>query len=231
MPPVTDRRRLLIRFATRLFTRRGTADGIRFALHLLLEPCLETTLRRFQLAALNPDPSLVEELDRLGLPAPTPAMSESDIEDLLTLYLLSPQRPSKVRVVERFMTRHGLALAAGDPTEVGGAIDDSIAATAHRFAVLIPETLSADVTAMVSRIVDLEKPAHTEYEVRRYWDYFRVGEARLGIDTVLGEDARFLPMILGQNALAQGYLAYPPPMNAADRMVLDRDRIGAMPAL
>jgi hypothetical protein len=129
------------------------------------------------------------------------------------------------------MTRHGLALAAGDPTEVGSAIDDSIAATAHRFAVLIPETLSTDVTTMVSRIVDLEKPAHTDYEVRRYWDYFRVGEARLGIDTILGEDARFLPMILGQNALSQGYLAYPPPMNAGDRVVLDRDRIGAMPAL
>jgi phage tail-like protein len=229
--PVRDRRRLFIRFATRLFTRRGTADGIRFALHLLLEPCLEATLRRFRLAALNPDSALVEELERLGLPVPTPAMSEGDMEDLLTLYLLSPQRPSKVRIVERFMTRHGLALAAGDPTEVGGANDDSVAATAHRFAVLVPETLSADVTTMVSRIVDLEKPAHTDYEVRRYWDYFRVGEARLGIDTILGEDARFLPMILGQNALSQGYLAYPPPMNAGDRVVLDRDRVGAMPAL
>jgi len=227
--PVRDRRRLFIRFATRLFTRRGTADGIRFALHLLLEPCLEATLRRFRLAALNPDPALVEELERLGLPVPTPAMSENDIEDLLTLYLLSPQRPSKVRIVERFMTRGGMAMVAGDPTEVGGTIDDSIPATAHRFAVLVPETLSADVTTMVSRIVDLEKPAHTDYEVRRYWDYFRVGEARLGIDTILGEDARFVPMVLGQNALSEGYLAYPPPMNAADRMVLDRDRVGAMP--
>jgi hypothetical protein len=67
--------------------------------------------------------------------------------------------------------------------------------------------------------------------VRRYWDYFRVGEARLGIDTILGEDARFLPIILGQDALSHGYLAYPPPTNAADRLVLDRDRIGGMPAL
>jgi len=231
LQPAPDRRRLFIRFATRLFTRRGTADGIRFALHLLLEPCLEATLRRFQLAALNPDQTLAEELDRLGLPVPTPAMSDNDIEDLLTLYLLSPQRPSKLRIVERFMTRGGRAGVAGDPTEIGSAIDDSAAATAHRFAVLVPETLSADVTTMVSRIVDLEKPAHTDYEVRRYWDYFRVGEARLGIDTILGEDARFLPITLGQNALSQGYLAYPPPASAADRLVLDRDRIGAMPAL
>jgi phage tail-like protein len=229
--PVPDRRRLLILFATRLFTRRGTADGIRFALHLLLEPHLEATLRRFRLAALNPDPALVEQLQRLGLPVPTPSMSDNDIEDLLTLYLLSPQRPSKIRIVERFMARGPLASAAGDPTEVGSVSNGTVAATAHRFAVMVPETLSADVTTMVSRIVDLEKPAHTDYEVRRYWDYFRVGEARLGIDTILGEDARFLPVVLGQNALSQGYLAYPPPTNASDRVILDRDSIGAMPAL
>lgn len=226
-----DRRRLFIRFATRLFTRRGTPDGIRFALHLLLDPCLETTLQRFKRAALVPDPVLVAELARLGLPAPTPVMSEGDIEDLLTQYLLSPQRPSKIRLVERFMTRGGLAAAAGDPTEVGNAADNSVAATAHRFAILVPETLSTDVQTMVSRIVDLEKPAHTDYEVRRYWDYFRVGEARLGIDTTLGEDSRFIPIVLGRNALAQGYLNYPPPMDARDRPVLDRDPIGAMPAL
>src|SRR5262249_8658083 len=104
-----------------------------------------------------------------------------------------------------------------------------IAATAHRFAVLVPETLSAAVTNMVTRIVNLEKPAHTDFEVRRYWDYFRVGEARLGIDTTLGDDSRFVPVILGLNALPQGYLAYPPPMDAPDRTVLDRDRLGGMP--
>ena len=228
--PAPDRRRLFIRFATRLFTRRGTADGIRFALHLLLEPCLEATLRRFRLAALTPDPGLIEALEGLGLPVPSSTMTESDIEDLFTLYLLSPNRPSKVRIVEGFMTRGGLATLAGDPTETGSA-DDSIAATAHRFAVMVPETLPSDIETMVSRIVDLEKPAHTAYDVRRYWEYFRVGEARLGIDTIIGEDARFVPMILGQDALSSGYLAYPPPMNARDRAVLDRDRLGAIPAL
>jgi len=229
--PIADRRRLFIRFATRLFSRRGTADGIRFALHLLLEPCLEALLRRFRLAALAPDALLIEELTRLGLPLPTSAMSERDIEDLLSQYLLSPRRPSKVRVVERFMTRGGRALVAGDPTEGGSAADDTVATTAHRFAVLVPETLPDAITTMVARIVNLEKPAHTDFEVRRYWDYFRVGEARLGIDTVLGEDSRFVPMILGRQALAQGYLAYPPPMDATDRVVLDRDRLGAMPPL
>jgi phage tail-like protein len=243
MAPVEDRRRLFIRFATRLFSRRGTPDGIRFALHLLLEPCLETTLRRFRSAALTPDAALNQELVRLGLQPPSPTDSENDIEDLLTSYLLSPQRPSKVRLVERFMTRGNRALAQGDPTlGANAASSDSVAATAHRFAVLVPETLPADIAAMVSRIVELEKPAHTAFEVRRYWDYFRVGEARLGIDTVLGEDSRFLPIVLGESAVAGdglafppplggGFLAYPPPTNAADRVVLGRDRVGTMPAL
>ncbi len=228
--PAPDRRRLFIRFATRLYTRRGTADGIRFALHLLLEPCLEETLRRFRLAALTPDPGLNETLQGLGLPIPSPAMTENDIEDLFTLYLLSPYRPSKVRIVERFMTRGGLAKVEGDPTETG-LTSDTIAAAAHRFGVLVPETLPADVLTMVSRIVDLEKPAHTAYEVRRYWDYFRVGEAQLGIDTVLGEDAGFVPIMLGRDALSSSYLDYPPPMNARDRAVLNRDALGAMRAL
>src|SRR5690606_33175545 len=39
-----DRRRLVIRFARHLYERRGTPDGILFALHLLLEPCLEQLL-------------------------------------------------------------------------------------------------------------------------------------------------------------------------------------------
>jgi phage tail-like protein len=228
-PTVDDRRRLFIRFATRLYTRRGTADGIRFALHLLLEPCLEALLKRLYLAALTPDPALTEDLQRYGLPAPDPTMTDSEIEDLFTQYLLAPMRPSKVRIVERFMARGGLAVVAGDPTDADA--DGSIAATAHRFAVLVPETLPADIQAMVSRIVNLEKPAHTDYEVRRYWDYFRVGETRLGFDTILGNDAGFVPMVLGQSALLDGYLAYPPPADAPDRVVLDRDRLGAMPAL
>lgn len=229
---VADRRRLAIRYAMRLFMRRGTADGIRFALSLLLEPCLESMLQRLKEATLKPDSALGAELARLGLPQPVPNMSDIEIEDLLCAYLLSPRRPSKVRLVERFMTRGGRALVSGDPTQnEGSASGDSDSTSAHRFAVLVPETLSKDELAMVTRIVQREKPAHTAFEVRRYWDYFRVGEARLGLDTALGEDARFLAFILGQNTLADGYLANPPPMDATDRLVLDREPLGALPPL
>jgi hypothetical protein len=84
---------------------------------------------------------------------------------------------------------------------------------------------------MVQRIVNLEKPAHTAFDVRRYWDYFRVGEARLGTDTVLGEDSRFLPILLGQGYLAEGYLSPDYPGDVPDRIVVDRDRLGRLPSL
>jgi hypothetical protein len=81
---------------------------------------------------------------------------------------------------------------------------------------------------MVERIILMEKPAHTAFDVRRFWDYFRVGEARLGIDTALGEDGRFLPIILGGDYLSEGYLESAHPMNVTERTVSDRDAMGDM---
>jgi hypothetical protein len=92
--------------------------------------------------------------------------------------------------------------------------------------VLIAEGLPPEQVAMVNRIVDLERPAHTAYDVGRFWDYFRVGEARLAVDTVLCEESRFVPIILGRNTLAEGYLASAPPMDTPERRIIDRDRLG-----
>ena len=82
---------------------------------------------------------------------------------------------------------------------------------------------------MVGRVVELEKPAHTAYDVRRYWADFRVGEARLALDTVLGDGSRFGAIVLGRDPLATGYLSPAPPMDALDRLVADRDRPGQRP--
>jgi hypothetical protein len=156
-------------------------------------------------------------------------MSDAQLEDLLYDFVLSPRRASKVRIVERFLTRGGRALAAGDPTPQG--VGAALAADAHSFSVLVPDQLAPEEAAMVARIINLEKPAHTRFDVRRYFDYFRVGEARLGIDTTLGEDGRFVAIVLGDSYLSSGYLAAAPPMDAADRLIANRDRLGRMPAL
>ena len=108
------------------------------------------------------------ELKRFGLAYPTPVATDEEFEDLLLDYLLAPRRPSKIRLVERFLTRGGRALVAGDASHAEEIAAGNIAAVAHRFTVLVPEGLTAAETAMVTRVVNLEKPAHTAYEVRHY---------------------------------------------------------------
>jgi hypothetical protein len=84
---------------------------------------------------------------------------------------------------------------------------------------------------MVERITKLEKPAHTAFDVRRFWDFFRIGETRLGIDTILGEDSRFQTMVMGRSYLAEGYLYPSHPMDVTERVIADRDRVGQLPPL
>jgi phage tail-like protein len=84
--------------------------------------------------------------------------------------------------------------------------------TAHRFSVLLPV---ADVTAdpvelerrlgLARRIVELEKPAHTTFDVRFYWAFFRIGEARLGMDTQLGAGSR-APELVPEAVLGRAYV-------------------------
>ncbi len=240
-----DRRRLFIRFTRLLFQRRGTPAGIHFALLLLLDPCLEVTLARLKRAAVRPEDEkvagLLEELKLYGLAVPHPSMTDAEFEDLLYAYVLAPRRPSKVRIVERYRTRGGRRLAEGDASvtsDTGEPVEtdpptpsEAPDAFAHQFSVLVPEALTPEEEAMVKRIAELEKPAHTQFDVRRYWDFFRVGETRLGIDTVLGEESRFVEVILGRSYLAEGYLHPSHPADVGERVVSDRDRLGDMPSL
>lgn len=108
--------------------------------------------------------------------------------------------------------------------------------TAHRFSVLLPVLPShRDNTpvlnerrALAERIVNLEKPAHTRFEVKFYWAAFRLGEVRLGTDTLVDRGSRaglIQPMILDQGYIAQSYLASMNPPDVANRQVLGRTRL------
>ena len=104
--------------------------------------------------------------------------------------------------------------------------------SAHHFTVLIPTITGAQdernsmLIERVERIVALEKPAHTTFIVKEYWAMFRVGEARLGLDTQIGTGSRLSPVVLNASYLAQGYLYFSHPWSAANRSVLGRDRLG-----
>ena len=85
---------------------------------------------------------------------------------------------------------------------------------AHRFEVLLPmpgggnldDAARRDRLMLAQRVVDLEKPAHTTAVVRFYWAMFRVGEARLGMDTQLVEQSSRAPELITPFILGQGYL-------------------------
>lgn len=107
--------------------------------------------------------------------------------------------------------------------------------TAHRFTVLLPAPVSLAFTPaeqqlrmdLSRRVVELEKPAHTVFDVKFYWAIFRVGEARLQLDTLIQQGSRapqLLPrMILGQGFVGGSYLAPPVPEDASNRLILGRD--------
>ena len=103
---------------------------------------------------------------------------------------------------------------------------------AHRFTVLLP-TVAGDFTGelhrrrrdLARRIVELQKPAHTVFDVKFYWQLFRVGEARVGKETAIDRPFRTVPARLGQSFVADSHLAAAHPHDVADRHVLGRDRL------
>ena len=127
-----------------------------------------------------------------------------DDEDTLdeTLFDLECLQWSKIRIVEHYLTRHMAGNVHGDPNSEE-ATGKTVAEAAHRFTVLFPhidangEPLNSDKLAMIQRIIELEKPAHTWFETKEYWNMFRVGEARLGLDTRIGNSTFFQPLVLG----------------------------------
>ncbi|HQF54066.1 MAG TPA: phage tail protein [Fibrobacteria bacterium] len=107
---------------------------------------------------------------------------------------------------------------------------EPIHSLAHRFRVLIPTAGPLDDPAdferrrdHARRIAALEKPAHTSFDVEPYWALFRLGQARLGLDTVLDAGSRadaFAPWFrLGSSHVGSTRIPYEPPPD--DRIRLD----------
>jgi phage tail-like protein len=104
--------------------------------------------------------------------------------------------------------------------------------TAHRFTVMlpVPPRLEADPEELrrrrdlAERIIAMEKPVHTMGDVKFFWSMFRVGEARLGCDTVLNVGSRapefMAPFVLGARALLEGYVAPTPQERIRERRVV-----------
>lgn len=109
--------------------------------------------------------------------------------------------------------------------------------SAHRFTVLLPTPEGviepgelARREALADRIVRLEKPAHTIFDVKFYWSLFRVGDVRLGDDTLLGLGSRspqlLSPAVLGRSYLAESHLG-PARDDKDGRQILEYAPLGA----
>jgi phage tail-like protein len=105
-------------------------------------------------------------------------------------------------------------------------------ALAHRFTVLLPvkppdHADDHDAVArnqvladLARRIVELEKPAHTVFDIRFFWAVFRLGDARLGRDTVAELGTRglgFHPAVLGRDHVGESLLSNGLPADLACR--------------
>ena len=103
--------------------------------------------------------------------------------------------------------------------------------SASRFTVIVPVQISDTVTtqtqrlALAQRIAQNEKPAHTDFNVKLYWAAFCAGQARVGMETVVGPSSRFAAMALDQSMLAASYLGFALPWSVRGRLVTGRDQI------
>jgi phage tail-like protein len=106
-------------------------------------------------------------------------------------------------------------------------------AAAHQFTVYLPMPIgdAQDTQAhrakfdLARRVVALEKPAHTAFEIKFYWAFFRVGEARLGEGSVLDHGSRapelMRPVVLGDSYAGSGYLSREQPCQPRERQFLN----------
>jgi hypothetical protein len=102
--------------------------------------------------------------------------------------------------------------------------------TAHTFSVFLPlapgSTEGPRRIDLARRVVELEKPAHTKAAVDFYWTWFRLGEARLGEDTVVDLGSRspslIQPYVVGSTYVGAGYLAPDSARIGPGRIILGR---------
>jgi len=196
---------------------------------LALNPMWDETRRRLMLAHAMQFYQM--RGTRRGLQTALHLALDSCVDDTLFESASDTLAANRIRILERFLTR----TANQDARE-----------TAHQFTVSLPVPLGDarfagggaaldNFKARAEQVVDAEKPAHTVFDVSFHWALFRLGEVRLGEDSIVDLGGRspelMRAMTLGRGYLSEAYLAPGHPQNVTTRTVLGRDRIQSGPNL
>ena len=101
--------------------------------------------------------------------------------------------------------RVGGAVGSDAPVPVGGSTDDAYRTHAHRFTVIIPAVLTAEQLEVVGHIIEVQRPAHTLFDVCAAGAGMRVGRGLLvAVTSLVGRTGGFSTLQLGASTLGRG---------------------------
>jgi phage tail-like protein len=171
-----DVRRKLIAEATWLFRFRGAIAG----------------LRRFLEIYLGSAPILIEKFRTRGMGGALLGASGGLI--------------SNSALGAGFRIGGAIGQTEGRPSQtLIGKVEDAFETHAHRFAVIIPTSLTSEQSEVVARILDLHRPAHTLVEVCSMEAGMRVGRGlHVGLTSIIGRSGGFDQWQLGYSPLGRG---------------------------
>jgi phage tail-like protein len=171
----TEQNRRLLEAAPANRPRRGTIAGLRAQVRVYLE-----NLTGLSADELTGQPVIVESfrerdhlmlstagVDRLGAGPP----------------LWSPSAVGRLQLGSYATVGEAQLVSVGDPEH------DLFGSYAHRFSVFVPAAWVPDLAAerMIRRVLNREKPAHTQYELCLVEPRLRVGvQSTVGVDTIVG---------------------------------------------
>jgi len=170
-----EQNRRLVEAAPPNVPRRGTVAGLRAQVRVYLQ-----NLTGLQADALAGQPVIVEsfrERDHLML-------STAGVDRLgASPPLWSPSAVGRLQLGGYATVGEAQLVSVGDPEH------DLFGAYAHRFSVFVPAAWVPDLATerMVRRVLEREKPAHTQYALCLVEARLRVGvQSTVGVDTIVG---------------------------------------------
>jgi len=101
--------------------------------------------------------------------------------------------------------RIGGAVGSDIALPIDGRVDDAFRTHAHRFTVIVPAPLTAEQVDVVTRIIQVHRPAHTLFDVCTAGVGMRAGRGlMLAISSVIGPTGGFSTFQTGASVLGRG---------------------------